>query len=57
MYVLKPGLKTKTWLGIGALPDRIFFGHGACHILAGVFLETLRAVGIHRFVGKTMGRV
>lgn len=22
-----------------ALPDRIFFGFGACHILAGVFLE------------------
>jgi hypothetical protein len=21
------------------LPDRIFFGHGACHILAGVFLR------------------
>ncbi|MBZ9806402.1 MULTISPECIES: hypothetical protein [unclassified Mesorhizobium] len=37
MYVLKHGIKTnpqKRW----ALPDRIFFGHGACHILAGVFL-------------------
>ena len=22
-----------------SLPDRIFFGHGACHILAGVFLH------------------
>lgn len=38
MYVLKPGLKkdpVRRW----ALPDRIFFGYGACHILAGVFLK------------------
>ncbi|MCR6660233.1 MAG: hypothetical protein NVV72_13155 [Asticcacaulis sp.] len=38
MYALKPGTKEnpeKRW----ALPDRIFFGFGACHILAGVFLE------------------
>jgi hypothetical protein len=38
MYVLKPGIKqdpSRRW----ALPDRIFYGHGACHILAGVFLE------------------
>lgn len=38
MYVLKPGIKqdaVKRW----ALPDRIFFGHGACHILAGVYLD------------------
>ena len=38
MYVLKHGIKKnpeKRW----ALPDRIFFGHGACAILAGVFLE------------------
>ncbi|PTE08737.1 hypothetical protein [Mesorhizobium helmanticense] len=38
MYVLKHGIKKnpeKRW----ALPDRIFFGHGACHILAGTFLE------------------
>lgn len=37
MYVLKPGKKedpVTRW----NLPDRIFFGHGACHILAGVFL-------------------
>jgi hypothetical protein len=37
MYLLKPGIKRdpeRRW----ALPDRIFFGHGACHILAGVFL-------------------
>lgn len=38
MYKMKPGVKSdpvRRW----ALPDRIFFGHGACHILAGVFLE------------------
>lgn len=38
MYVLKHGIKRnpeKRW----ALPDRIFFGHGACAILAGTFLE------------------
>ena len=37
MYKLGPGIKrdpVRRW----ALPDRIFFGHGACHILAGVFL-------------------
>ena len=39
MYKLKPGIKAdpeRRW----ALPDRIFFGHGACHILAGVFLQS-----------------
>jgi hypothetical protein len=38
MYVLKHGIKKnpeKRW----ALPDRIFFGYGACHILAGAFLD------------------
>jgi len=38
VYVLKPGIKqdpVRRW----ALPYRIFFGYGACHILAGVFLE------------------
>lgn len=38
MYVLKPGIKqdpARRW----ALPDRIFFGHGACHILSGVFQQ------------------
>lgn len=38
MYVLKHGIKKnpeKRW----ALPDRIFFGHGACAILAGTFLK------------------
>jgi len=37
---LKPGIKkdpVRRW----ALPDRAFFGHGACHILAGVFLEKM----------------
>ena len=38
MYRLKPGIKRdpeRRW----ALPDRVFFGHGACHILAGVYLQ------------------
>ena len=38
MYVLKHGIKKnpeKFW----ALPDRIFFGYGACPILAGTFLK------------------
>jgi hypothetical protein len=38
MYVLKPGVKkdpVRRW----PLPDRIFFAHGACAILAGVFLQ------------------
>lgn len=38
MYKMKPGVKqdpARRW----ALPDRVFFGNGACHILAGVFLE------------------
>jgi hypothetical protein len=37
MYVAKPGIKSdpeRRW----ALPDRIFFGYGACHILAGTYL-------------------
>jgi len=37
MYKMKPGVKkdpVRRW----ALPDRVFFGNGACHILAGVFL-------------------
>ncbi|MFL4471624.1 hypothetical protein ACERZ8_17735 [Tateyamaria armeniaca] len=39
MYHARPGIKDdaeKRW----ALPDRAFFAHGACHILAGVFLRT-----------------
>lgn len=46
MYVLKPGIKKnpeKRW----ALPDRIFFGHGACAILAGVFLDNPPLNGFH----------
>jgi len=46
MYVLKPGIKKnpeRRW----ALPDRIFFGHGACHILAGVFLDRSPLTGFH----------
>jgi len=46
MYVLKPGIKQdaqRRW----ALPDRIFFGHGACHILAGVYLERPPLLGFH----------
>lgn len=38
MYILGRGIKkdpVRRW----ALPDRIFFGHGACHILAGAFLS------------------
>jgi len=38
VYILKHGIKkdpVRRW----ALPDRIFFGYGACHILAGVFLR------------------
>lgn len=48
MYFLKPGIKQdpiRRW----NLPDRIFFGYGACHILAGMYLkkfpsENLKAV-------------
>ncbi len=46
MYVLRPGTKrdpVKRW----ALPDRIFFGHGACHILAGTYLDDPPLDGFH----------
>ncbi|MER8806518.1 hypothetical protein NKI12_19040 [Mesorhizobium australicum] len=46
MYVLKHGIKRnpqKRW----ALPDRIFFGHGACAILAGTFLRHPPLEGIY----------
>jgi hypothetical protein len=46
MYVLKHGIKkdpVRRW----ALPDRIFFGYGACHILAGVYLEARPLAGFH----------
>ena len=35
---MKPGVKCDPVLR-WALPDRAFFGNGACHILAGVFLD------------------
>ncbi len=46
MYQLKPGTKqdpVKRW----NLPDRIFFGHGACHILAGMYLKSLSPSGFY----------
>ena len=46
MYHLKPGVKrdpVRRW----ALPDRIFFGYGACAILAGVFLRAPPHAGFH----------
>jgi hypothetical protein len=46
MYVLKPGIKEdprRHW----ALPDRIFFGRGACHILAGVYLQRPPLTGFY----------
>ena len=46
MYLLKSGIKQnpeKRW----ALPDRAFFGHGACHILAGVYLKTISRSDFH----------
>lgn len=38
MYILDPQKKedpARRW----NLPDRIFFGHGACHILCGIYLQ------------------
>lgn len=46
MYWPKPGIKQhpeKRW----NRPDRIFFGFGACHILAGVFLEDTSLDGFY----------
>lgn len=46
MYRARPGIKqdhVRRW----ALPDRIFFGHGACHILAGVYLAEAPLPGFH----------
>ena len=46
MYRLKPGIKNnpeKRW----NLPDRVFFGHGACHILAGVYLRAQPLLGFY----------
>ena len=47
MYVLKRGVKKdpqRRW----NLPDRIFFGYGACHILAGAFLAAAYGFGLAR---------
>lgn len=44
MYILAPGVKEnpeKRW----ALPDRVFFACGACHILAYAFLQTYPDAG------------
>jgi hypothetical protein len=46
MYILKHGIK-KDPIRRWALPDPIFFGHGACHILAGVYLREPRMLGCH----------
>lgn len=46
MYILKPGIKqdlAKQW----NLPDRIFFGYGACHILASAYLERFKGAGFN----------
>lgn len=46
MYRPKPGTKqdpVRRW----NLPDRAFFGHGACHILAHTFLERFRGAGYY----------
>lgn len=46
MYRLKPGIKQnpeRRW----QLPDRVFFGHGACHILAGIYLDAAPLAGLH----------
>ncbi|MDR6903849.1 hypothetical protein [Rhizobium miluonense] len=46
MYIAKPGIKkdpVRRW----AQPDRIFFGNGACAILAGVFLRDAPLPGFY----------
>lgn len=46
MFILKPNIKqnpVKRW----ALSDRVFFGHGTCHILAGVYLKTILSPDFH----------
>jgi hypothetical protein len=46
MYILNPEIKrdpVRRW----ALPDRIFFGYGACHILAGTYLDSPPLAGFH----------
>ena len=44
MYFLPREIKDDP-AGRWALPDRIFLGHGACHILAGVYLSAFPACG------------
>jgi hypothetical protein len=46
MYILKHGIK-KDAMRRWALPDRIFFGYGACAILAGTFLRYPPFEGFH----------
>ena len=44
MYIIDPAIKqdsARRW----ALPDRVFFAAGACHILAYAFLERFPAAG------------
>lgn len=46
MYFPKPGIKkdpVRRW----NQSDRVFFGHGACHILAGVYLNTFPNSGCY----------
>jgi hypothetical protein len=46
VYTLKPGIKkdpVRRW----ALPDRIFFGNGACAILAGLYLREAPLPGFY----------
>lgn len=46
MYFPKPGIKkdpVRRW----NQTDRVFFGHGACHILAGVYLQRFPDSGFY----------
>jgi len=46
MYFPKPGIKKDPVLRWNQ-SDRVFFGHGACHILAGVFLTKFPNSGFY----------
>ena len=48
MYVLDPSKKNDPVIR-WKLPDRIFFGHGACHILAGVYLQEFTGSAFRAF--------
>ncbi|MCJ8298868.1 MAG: hypothetical protein MJK13_08040 [Pseudomonadales bacterium] len=59
MYFPKPGIKkdpVRRW----KQSDRVFFGHGACHILAGVYLKkypnsgfyAVRVIPVDGYVGN-----